>query len=56
MSNTKSNYKELINKYNFDYLLIAKRYKMYNYIEDNDEYEIIYENKNLGLYKKTVIN
>ena len=54
ISNLNNDYKELINKYDFDYLLIDKSFNLYNYLEDNEEYVSIYENSKLILYKKTV--
>lgn len=54
ISNLNNNYKELINKYNFDYLLVDKKFNLYNYLDDNEEYVSIYENNKLVLYKKTV--
>jgi len=44
----KINYKEFINKYNFDYLVVEETDILYNYLEDS-EYEIIFE-KELGNY------
>lgn len=54
MSNLNEGYEELINKYEFDYLLTDKRYKIYEYLKYNKDYIVIYENKKLVLYKKTV--
>ena len=54
MSNLNDGYEEIINKYSFDYLLVSKRYKIYDYLKDNNSYENIYENKKLVIYKKTV--
>ena len=54
VSNLRNNYEEIINKYNFDYLIVSKRYEMYNYFKNNPEYELIYKDKKLGIYKKTV--
>ena len=53
ISNCSGDYIELINKYDFDYLLIDKRYPIYNYLKHIDN-EIVYENDKLILYKKTV--
>ena len=54
MSNLNEGYEELINKYEFDYLLTDKRYKIYEHLKYNKDYIVIYENKKLVLYKKTV--
>ena len=54
ISNGKKDYVSLINKYNFDYLLVDKKYPIYTYLKYSTDYEILYENKNLILYKKTV--
>jgi hypothetical protein len=53
ISNCSSDCNELIDKYDFDYLLIDKNYPIYNCL-DTDIYKSIYENDNLILYKKTV--
>lgn len=52
--NLNGDYKSLIDKYNFDYLLLDKKSNVYNYIKDSSEYSFIYENDKLILYKKTV--
>jgi hypothetical protein len=52
ISNCTGDYIKLINKYNFDYLLIDKRYPIYNYLKYSDDYEVIYKNKKLILYRK----
>ena len=54
IANLNNDYKKLIDKYDFDYLLINKKANIYYYLKDNNEYDNIYENKNLILYKKTV--
>ena len=45
------NTNKLIKKYKFDYFLIDKRYKIYNYFKDSIDYIKIYEDKNTILYK-----
>ena len=50
--NLSSNSKSLIDKYNFDYLLIDRKYPISTYLNDNDDYELIYSRKNILLYKK----
>lgn len=47
-------YEKLIKKYNFDYMLVSKMYDLNDYMSTNEDFEIIYENKVLVLYKKTV--
>lgn len=47
------NYKEFLKKYEFDYLIVNHDDLLYNYIEDSDGYEIVYEeNLNIGTYNK----
>ena len=52
ISNASGNYIELIDKYNFDYFLVNKKYPVNNYLKYNNNYELIYKNKNILLYKK----
>ena len=54
IANLNNDYKKLIDKYDFDYLLINKKASIYNYLRYEDEYSTLYENNNLILYKKTV--
>ncbi len=54
MTNGMNDYVNLIKVYNFDYLLIDKKYPIYTYIKYNDDYEKIYENKQIIFYKKIV--
>ena len=54
IANGKNDYISLIKKYDFDYLLIDKRYPIYTYMKYSNEYIIVYENKKLVLYKKIV--
>ena len=56
ISNLNNDYKKLIDKYDFDYLLINKKANIYNYLKYESSYNVLYENKNLILYKKTVNN
>ena len=56
IANLNNDYKKLIDKYDFDYLLINKKANIYNYLKYESSYNILYENKNLILYKKTVNN
>ena len=52
--NLTDNYETLISKYNFDYLLVQRMGYLNTYLNSNDKYELIYRNKDLLLYKKTV--
>ena len=54
IANGTNDYVKLIDVYNFDYLLIDKTYPIYAYLKYNDNYEVIYKNKNLVFYKKIV--
>ena len=54
ISNGTGNYIKLIDKYDFDYLLVDKDFGIYNYLNDNDKYEVIYKKKKVILYKKIV--
>lgn len=51
MSVLKGDYVKLIDKYNFDYFLVDKRYPIYYYLKYSDDYKIIYKNKNVILFK-----
>ena len=48
---TDVDYKEKIKYYNFDYFLVNNEFKIFNYLDENDEYELIYNDKNIYLYK-----
>ena len=53
----KNNYKKVIDKYNFDYYLVDKSYPINIYLgEHSDEYELIYKNKKVLMYKKRTID
>jgi len=52
ISQSKGDYVKLIDKYNFDYLLVNKKYPINIYLKYNDDYEVIYHNKDMRLYKK----
>lgn len=52
ISNLEEDYVKLIDKYNFDYFLVDKRYPIFTYLKYSDEYEVIIKNKNVYLYKK----
>ena len=44
----------LIQKYDFDYFLVKKDYPITFYLKNQDEYECIYQKKEILLYKKIV--
>lgn len=52
ISDTKSNYKDLIESYDFDYLLVLKDYPINEYLENNELYELIYTRDDICYYKK----
>ena len=52
ISNAKNNYISLIKKYNFDYMLIDDKYSIGDYLKNNDDYTLMYKNKNIRIYKK----
>ena len=47
-----SDYVKLIDKYNFDYFLVSKEYPIATYLKYEDNYEKVYEEKKIILYKK----
>ena len=54
ISKCNNDYIKLINKYDFDYLLIDKKYPIYTYLKYSKDYILIYENSKSVLYKKIV--
>lgn len=46
------NTKGLINKYDFDYYLVNNKYKIYNYLNNNKKYSLVFSINNQYLYKK----
>ena len=55
ISNTRSNFEELLSKYDFDYLLVDKKYPINNYLEREEDYECIYSRDRVLLYKKRTV-
>ena len=55
ISNLNGNFIKLINKYDFDYLLVRRKMSLDYYLLDSNKYEVIYKNKKLVLYKKNSI-
>ena len=54
ISNLSKDYVKLIEKYDFDYFLVDKKYSINTYLKYNDNYELIYKDKEVLLYKKIV--
>ena len=54
ISNLSSNSTKLIKKYNFDYFLVDRKYPINTYLENNDNYELLFKDKKVLLYKKIV--
>lgn len=52
ISTLKNDYVKLINKYDFDYFLVSKSYPINTYLKYNDDYRLIYNNKELYIYEK----
>lgn len=53
IANLFGDYKETINKYNFDYFLVSHNASISSYLNYSNEYKIIYNDEELLLYKKT---
>ena len=52
IANLFGDYKETINKYNFDYFLVSHNSSISSYLNYSNEYNIIYKDEELLLYKK----
>lgn len=52
ISNLNSDYVRLIDKYDFDYFLVAKKYPINTYLSYSDDYENILTGEDMILYKK----
>ena len=52
ISTCNEDYVKIFNKYNFDYCLVSKKYPINTYLKYSNDYEVIYKNKELLLYKK----
>ena len=52
ISRLDGDYKEKIDYYNFDYFLVNNKFKIFNYLDDNDNYELVYDDNGVYLYKK----
>lgn len=52
ISMLKNDYVLLIEKYNFDYFLVMRKYPINTYLNYSDNYEVVYEEDNMILYKK----
>ena len=53
ISALKGDYPKLIDKYDFDYLLVSDKQQLSTYLKYSDKYELVYKNKDKGfvLYK-----
>lgn len=51
ISMLKKDYVKLIEKYDFDYFLVAKEYPIRTYLKYSDNYEKVFSNKDMELYK-----
>ena len=54
MANLDGDFYCLLLKYNFDYYLVDKNYNIDFYLRYNSNYELLYENGNVKVYKKRV--
>ena len=52
IASLESDYVSLIQKYDFDYFLVGKKYPIATYLKYSDDYELIYQRKNILFYKK----
>lgn len=52
ISSLNGEYAKLIDKYDFDYFLVDRKYAIDIYLKYNGDYEKIYSDKNVNLYKK----
>ena len=52
LSKLEGDYVSLMQKYDFDYLLVDKGYPIATYLKYNEEYELIYQRKKVLFYKK----
>ena len=47
----KYNYNKLLNKYNFDYFIIPRKSGLSTYLNENNKYDCIFNNKKIVIYK-----
>lgn len=52
ISKLEDDYVKLINKYDFDYFLVMEKYPISKFLKYSDEYELVYAEKDMLLYKK----
>lgn len=52
ISRLERDYVELINNYDFDYFLVMKNFSINTYLSYSDDYEVVYSEKEMILYKK----
>lgn len=56
ISKLEKDYVLLIDKYDFDYFLVDSNYPIYTYLKYDEDYQEIYHNDDVFLYKKIVNN
>ena len=52
ISMLKGDYIKMIEKYDFDYFLVNRKYPINTYLGYSDDYEVLLDNKDTILYKK----
>ena len=52
LSNVYTNPRELIDKYNFDYMITTKNYPLHYYLDECDDYKLIYNDGECFIYEK----
>lgn len=52
LSMLKGDYIKIIDKYNFDYFLVTSKYPINTYLHYNGDYEIVFDDEDMLLYKK----
>ncbi len=45
-------FRDVMNKYDFDYYLLTERHTLFNYVDNNDAFKLIYEENGVWLFKK----
>ena len=56
ISTLQGDYVKLIEKYDFDYFLVQKKYPIATYLKYDSTYDLVYHNKNVLLYKKRTMS
>ena len=52
ITNLDKDYVSLIKKYDFDYMLIDDRFSSGTYLKYTNDYQLLYSNKHIKIYKK----